>query len=275
MQILGVVASGNSIYRLAQTYTSTSTYTVPNGVYQIAGIAIARGGVAASGLNASSGNSGAGGGGAGGGAIMGFWAFNVTPGETWSISFAGGDTTIAKTTDGNAFINAGRGQDASGRTGGAGGLTTKGSSIFSNQSINANGTTGGDGGIALTVNGFGNIGFPSQPGSLWTPFGFPHSIAGLPTNLYSGAGGAGGGSGAKAANLQFNFGGTGGVPNGGQGGDALQDFNLNGYSGSNGVGTYADGAGGGGGGAFQTGYGSGNGGGVGTSGTGIAYIYER
>ena len=274
MPILGVIASNHSIYRLAQTYTTNATYTVPNGVYQIAGIAIGKGGTAASG-QASGGNGGAGGGGAGGGAVNAFWAFDVTPGQTFAIGFSTGDTTITKTTDANAYIVAGCGQDASGTTGGAGGLTSRGSAIASNQSDVAIGGAGGNGGATKTTNGGGNAGSNGGSSSLWTPTGFPYSVAGLPTNIYSGAGGAGGGSGAKdTTGVNFEFGGVGGSPNGGNGGDAAQDFNLNGYSGSNGSGT-ANGAGGGGGGAFQTGYGSGSGGGVGTSGTAIAYIYER
>jgi hypothetical protein len=275
MQILSVVASGNSIYKLAQTYTSNATYTVPNGVYQIAGIAIARGGVAASGNNSSSGNGGAGGGGAGGGAVNGFWAFNVTPGQTWAIGFSTGNTTITKTTDANAYIVAGCGQDASGTTGGAGGLTSRGTSIFTNQSTVAIGGAGGNGGATQFNNDNGNSGSNGGANSLWTPFGFPYPVAGLPTNIYSGAGGGGGGGGARDINGFFFFGGgSGGSPNGGQGGNTAEDFNLSGYSGSNGAG-FADGGGGGGGGAFQSGYGAGFGGGVGTSGTGIAYIYER
>ena len=275
MPILGVIASNHSIYRLAQTYTSAATYTVPNGVYQIAGIAIGKGGIAASGTNSSSGNGGAGGGGAGGGAVNGFWAFDVTPGQTWAIGFSTGNTTITKTTDANAYIVASCGQDASGTTGGAGGLTSRGTSIFTNQSTVAIGGAGGNGGATQFTNGHGNSGSNGGANSLWTPFGFPYPVAGLPTNIYSGAGGGGGGGGARDTTaFNFYFGGGGGSPNGGLGGDAAQDSVTNGYSGSNGAG-FADGGGGGGGGAFQSGYGAGFGGGVGTSGIAIAYIYER
>jgi hypothetical protein len=277
MHILGVVASNSAIYRLAQTYTSNATYTVPNGVYQISGIAIGRGGLASSGGSAGGSIGGFGGGGAGGGAIMGFWAFNVTPGETWNIGFSTGNTTIGKTTDGNAFIVAGCGQNASGATGGAGGLTSRGTSIASNQSINANGGTGGNGGAVKTTNGNGNTGSNGGSNSLWTPVGFPYSVAGLPTNLYSGSGGGGGGGGARdSTGSLFYYGGSGGSPNGGTGGNAEIDaFYLNGSNGGNGAGTYADGGGGGGGAAYQQFVGFGSPGSSGTSGTGVVYIYEK
>jgi hypothetical protein len=276
MQILGVVASNSSVYRLAQTYTTTSTYTVPNGVYQIAGICIARGGNGSSGQSGSGNVGGRGGGGGGGGAIIGFWNYTVTPGQTWNCAINSLSSSIQANFIANTFVSSNVGADASFQTGGAGGTTTSGSAIPSNTRNFANGGTGGTGANTKTTNGPGDSGASATSGSLWVPTSFPYSTSGLPTNLYAGSGGGGGGSGARdTTGSNFISGGSGGSPNGGSGGSAFQDaFDLAGNSGSDGAG-YADGAGGGGGGAYQAFIGTGGGGGSGINGGGVIYIYER
>jgi hypothetical protein len=273
MQILALPASPAG-YKLAQTYTTTSTYTVPNGVSLIAGIAIATGANGASGQNSSSGNGGAGGGGGGGGAVIGFWNYAVTAGQTWLCTLNVSGSSIGANFDGNSFVSAGAGTNGSGTIRGVGGTTSAGSNIPSNTRAFANGGNGGNGGALQFTNGNGNDGFNANSGSLWTPVSFPYSTSGLPTNIYSGSGGGGGGGGARDANgFLYFIGGSVGSPNGGQGGFAAEDFNLNGFSGGNGA-VMADGGGGGGGGAFQFGYGAGSGGGAGTGNAGVIYIYE-
>jgi hypothetical protein len=72
----------------------------------------------------------------------------------------------------------------------------------------------------------------------------------------------------------MQLGGIGGTPNGGRGGNCLQDSLTNGVDGTAGA-TYGDAGGGGGGGARQFGYIPGVPGSAGTKGNGVIDIYER
>lgn len=277
MHILGGVASsGSALYRLAQTYSSllssSYTYTVPNGVYQIAGIAKGCGGDGQNGSTASS-NGGAGGRGGGGGAVVGFWNWNVTPGQTFNIVFSGIGSFISNSSNTNSV---GAYNGASGASGGAGGTTVASGGGFLPNRTFANGGAGGAGGATKTLDGDGN---PGSNGGVSTQFynaSFPS--LGLPINIYSGQGGGGGGSGARDnTGFQFYGGGSGGTPTGGYGGSAVQDFYLLGQSGTMSV-TAGDGGGAGGGGAYQFSFGNGTGGPGALGGNyseGLVYIYER
>jgi hypothetical protein len=278
MHILGGVASsGSALYRLAQTYSSLSagsyTYTVPNGVYQIAAVCVGAGGTGANGVTSSSSNGGAGGRGGGGGAVIGFWNWNVTPGQTFNIAFPGNGSIITDSGNTNSITAL---NGASGASGGAGGTTqATGGGFLPNRTF-ANGGAGGANGATKTTNGDGNNG--SNGGSSTQFYDATFPSLGLPTNIYSGQGGGGGGSGARdTTGFQFYGGGAGGSPLGAAGGSAFQDFAVNGENAQMSLIT-AEGGSAGGGGAFQAGFGSGVGGSGalgGNNGEGLVYIYER
>ena len=275
MPIVGITASSNNpFYELAQTYTTTSTYTVPTGVYQISGIAVARGGVGANGQSGNSSLGGSGGGGGGGGSVIGFWNYSVTPGQVWTVTINSSGATIQANFNANAFVSAGTGGNASGLTAGTGGTTTKGTAITSPNFAAANGGAGGNGGAQKLSSGNGLPGASPTAGSLWVPA----TNLGLPTNISSGSGGGGAGGGAyDPSGSNFYGGGSGAATafgySGGSGGSAFQDFFLNGANGGSGL--TAIGGGGGGGGAYQGMFGAGSGGGGAAGGAGVIYIYER
>ena len=258
-------------YSLAQTYTTNATYTVPSGVNQIAVFIKAKGGNGQNGANAS-GNGGQGGTGGGGGGAGAFWNFDVVPAQTYSVAFNSGGTERVSF---GSLMSISAGADGS-AGGSSGGLFSKDASVVYYDA--ETGTPAGAGGAAKTTNGNGNAGSNSSGnGALLT---VPTNI-GLPSTIRAGGGGGGGGSGARdATGVNFyngGIGGTGGAIDGnnagGDGGDALQDFNLNGSAGGSGV--LGNGGGGGGGGAYQLGFGNGTGG-TGSNGTGaVVYVYTR
>jgi hypothetical protein len=254
-------------YALDETITNagTTTYTVPAGVNQIAVLVKAYGGNGATGATAS-GDGGAGGGGGGGAGAAALWNYDVTAGQTYAVNL---DFAGTKRASFGTLLSVNPGGAGSGVTGGSGGgLNSVGAVTYYTSQT---GSPGGNGGAAKTTNGNGNVG---QAGfgtgaTLVLPTGI-----GLPTNFAAGTGGGGGGGGAKASGGQFNTGGIGGNPLGGNGGDALQDFNLNGYNAAATGGT-GNGGGGGGGGAFQSSYGNGTGGTGGTATGAVVFIYTR
>jgi hypothetical protein len=254
-------------YTLGQTITNAgnTTYTVPAGVNQIAVLAKAYGGNGSVGAAASS-NGGAGGGGGGGAGAAAFWNYDVTPGQTFTVGL---DFAGTRRVSFGSLISVSSGVTASGVTGGAGGglFSVDGAvDFYTSQS----GTPGGNGGAAKTSNGDGNPGTTFGSASVLS---LPTGI-GLPTNFSAGNGGGGGGGGARASASQFHTGGIGASPYGGDGGNALQDGELNGSNASAAAGT-GNGGGGGGGGAFQGGIGNGSGG-IGSDATGaVVFIYTR
>jgi hypothetical protein len=254
-------------YTLGQTITNAgnTTYTVPAGVNQIAVLAKAYGGNGSVGAAASS-NGGAGGGGGGGAGAAAFWNYDVTPGQTFTVGL---DFAGTRRVSFGSLISVSSGVTASGVTGGAsGGLFSVdgGVDFYTSQT----GTPGGNGGAAKTSNGDGNPGTTFGSASVLS---LPTGI-GLPTNFSAGNGGGGGGGGARASASQFHTGGIGASPYGGDGGNALQDGELNGSNASATAGT-GNGGGGGGGGAFQSGIGNGTGG-TGSDATGaVVFIYTR
>lgn len=271
MRIFGVVASSNPpTYQLAQTYTSTSTYTVPAGIVQIAVLGVAQGGNGANGTTAST-NGGAGGGGGGGGAAIGIWNWNVTAGQTFTCTF---NTSGIFFSDGagNSFGGYAGSDGFFGQRGNGGTTVATGHGFLPNRTF-ANGGNGGNGGATKNTDGPGNNGDPRVAGTqLYNAF-WPS--LGLPVDIYSGGGGGGGGSGARdSSGFQFYSGGGGGAGGGGIGGDAFQDGFLNGYPGSVSLSNGA-GGGGGGGGAYQLTFGNGVGGNGASGNAGIIYIYER
>ena len=254
-------------YTLGQTITNAgnTTYTVPAGVNQICVLAKAYGGNGSVGAAASS-NGGAGGGGGGGAGAAAFWNYDVTPGQTFTVGL---DFAGTRRVSFGSLISVSSGVTASGVTGGAsGGLFSVDGAVdfYTSQS----GTPGGNGGAAKTSNGDGNPGTTFGSASVLS---LPTGI-GLPTNFSAGNGGGGGGGGARASASQFHTGGIGASPYGGDGGNALQDGELNGSNASATAGT-GNGGGGGGGGAFQGGIGNGTGG-TGSDATGaVVFIYTR
>jgi hypothetical protein len=255
-------------YTLGQTITNagTTTYTVPAGVSQIAVLAKAYGGNGATGATAS-GNGAAGGGGGGGAGAAAFWNYDVTPGQTFSVVL---DFASTKRASFGSLISVSGGANGLGITGGASGglFSVDGTVDFYTTEL---GTPGGNGGGIKTVNGNGISGSTFGSANLLS---LPTGI-GLPTNFRAGNGGGGGGGGAKGGSSSFFIGGAGALPNGGNGGNAIQDFfELGGKAADSTAGT-GNGGGGGGGGAFQTGLGNGSGG-IGSDATGaVVFIYTR
>ena len=258
-------------YTLAQTYTTNATFTVPDGVNQIAVFIKAKGGNGQNGANASV-NGGQGGTGGGGGGAGGFWNFDVIPAQTYAVAFNSGGTERVSF---GSLMTMSAGVDGS--SGGAGGgLFSRDASVVYYDT--ETGTPAGVGGAVKTTDGSGNAGSNSSgTGTLLT---VPSNI-GLPATIRAGGGGGGGGGGARDATGSFFYNGgisgTGGAVDGnnagGDGGDAVQDSVTGGANGGSGV--LGNGGGGGGGGAYQLGFPSGSGG-TGSSGTGaVVYIYTR
>jgi len=254
-------------YTLGQTITNAgnTTYTVPAGVNQICVLAKAYGGNGEAGSN-SGGQGGAGGGGGGGAGAAAFWHYDVTPGQTFTVSL---DFAGTKRVSFGSLISVSSGANGSGVTGGAsGGLFSVDGAVdyYTSQA----GSPGGNGGALRTTNGDGNPGTSFGTG---TVLSLPTGI-GLPTTFSSGTGGGGGGGGAKdSTGVGFANGGAG-VSGGGNGGNAFEDFNVNGFNAAATSGT-GNGGGGGGGGAFQLTYGTGNGGTGATASGAVVFIYTR
>jgi hypothetical protein len=253
-------------YTLGQTITTAgnTTYTVPAGVNQICVLAKAYGGNGDAGSN-SGGQGGAGGGGGGGAGAAAFWNYDVTPGQTFTVSL---DFAGTKRVSFGSLISVSSGANGAGATGGAsGGLFSVDGAVdyYTSQT----GSPGGNGGAQRTTNGDGNPGTSFGTG---TVLSLPTGI-GLPTTFSSGTGGGGGGGGAKADATSFATGGVG-VSGGGNGGNADQDGFLNGDNAAATSGT-GNGGGGGGGGAFQTSFGAGNGGTGATASAAVVFIYTR
>ena len=256
-------------YSLHQTIVNagTTTYTVPAGVNQLAVLLKGYGGDGANGNNAS-GNGAAGGGGGGGAGAAAFWNYDVTPGQTFAVTL---DFTGTKIVSFGTLISVSSGATAIGSAGGSSGSLNAVDPAVDYYTFQT-GTPGGSGGAIKTTTGNGN---PGQDGfgegaTLVLPTGI-----GLPSNFRSGDGGAGGGGGARGTASSFLSGGSGGLPNGGFGGNALQDGALNGSDGTGPISGTGSGGGGGGGGAFQTTFGNGTGG-TRSTGTGAQVrIYTR
>jgi hypothetical protein len=256
-------------YTLSQTITNAgnTTFTVPAGKTQIAVFAKGYGGNGANG-SASGGQGGAGGAGGGGAGAAAFWNYDVIPGATYTVNL---DFSGTRRVSFGSLISVSSGAD--GTT--AGGSASSGGLYSIDPGVvyftSATGTPSGAAGAVRTTNGNGN---PGQDGfGTGATLTVPTSL-GLPNNFTAGTGGGGGGGGAKAGGGQFNTGGIGGSPLAGNGGDALQDFNLDGYNAAATAGT-GNGGGGGGGGAFQSSYGSGNGGLGSTASGAVVFIYTR
>jgi hypothetical protein len=256
-------------YTLSQTITNAgnTTFTVPAGKTQIAVFAKGYGGNGANG-SASGGQGGAGGAGGGGAGAAAFWNYDVIPGATYTVNL---DFSGTRRVSFGSLISVSSGTDGTtaGGSAASGGLYSIDPSVV--YFTSATGTPSGAAGAVRTSNGNGN---PGQDGfGTGATLTVPTSL-GLPNNFTAGTGGGGGGGGAKAGGGQFNTGGIGGSPLAGNGGDALQDSNLDGYNAAATAGT-GNGGGGGGGGAFQSSYGSGNGGLGSTASGAVVFIYTR
>ena len=218
---LAMVFWGYSITNLfgqvSQTFTSTSTFTVPAGVTTLTVECWGAGG----GAGGAATTANAGGAGGGGGAYSKSTTIAVTPGNTYTVTVGtggpGGSGAAAGTAGADSWFNSsaiilakgGAGGAANNGTGGAGGTTAAsiGTTKFAG-GAGANGasaTGGGGGGGAGTAN-------PGGAGS-----GITAGAGGL---TGGGAGAAGSTANANNTNLATAPGGGGGAPRTGAGGAA-------------------------------------------------------
>jgi len=238
-------AASNSItttyvYALAQTYNSSTTYTVPSGVNRVAVWAFGPGSAGGGGSNAFAGNGG--GGGAGGG-LVGFKDYAVNSGQQFAVSVG-----------------------SSGGTSSFGNLATMANSGSSNVAGHVLQSGGGGGGQGNSNGGGYDKTPPNAGGTINTNLNL--SVSGIPDY---GASGGGGGGAAGAYFYGATGGAAGGTPRGGAGGASARGGNE-GYAASPGTaGTAPGGGGGGGGGGSQSQYAAASGG---AGGQGQVLVYE-
>jgi hypothetical protein len=156
------ISTSSDVYSLLQTYNSSSTFTVPSGITQIAVIARAPG------TAGSSGNS-SGGGAAGGrsGSAFGFKNYNVSSGQSFSVTVgsttsfgslgsASSSSNASSSVAGAIFVNGSSGGSANGGAGSGGGTINLSASGISSASVGGSGGGGGNGGTSsdsITVSG--------------------------------------------------------------------------------------------------------------------------
>ena len=259
-------------YALAQTFTSTGTYTIPSGKNQIA-VFIKGGGTSGnSGLNQSDGQRTSGGGSGGGGAGLGvIYDYAVNAGTTYNV-------VIGSASGSSNFGGMITANGASGQT--AGNYSSNLATYYG-----ATGGSGGGGGGVLNPktysNGKGSDGSPGGAGSSGTAYSV--NLAGLGSVSYrSGSGGGGGGGGANSfpndpiLNHNGGSGGAGGTSagNGGSGGGSY-GYSSRDPGGAGNTGTGFGNGGGGGGGSGGYGGGSASPGSAGSGNGGVAYIYVK
>lgn len=242
-QILGTVSSGyvEQVYALSQTFNASGTYTVPAGKSQIAVLMMGAGGSGATPTGFE--RSGYDGGGSGG--IVGFKDYNVSGGQTFTVTIGAAN---AQTNFGNiATANSGETWFGYG-AGGAGG-SGNGPAGF-NVVTGARGGTGANPANSGTAQS-GNAGGNGVTLSL--------SLAGLGTvSMTTGGAGGGGGGGtdSRAGNnvITGGSGGAGGSPGGGSGGNGANTngANYGTHTGSAATSANSRGGGGGGGGGGAT-----------------------
>lgn len=251
-------ATPSGPYSLAQTYNSSTTYTVPSGVSKLAAYVIAGG---SPGVNAATNVPGRDGGGGGGG--VAFQDLSVSTGDSFTVTVGGSSGASSLVRSGVTIAS------VSGR-----------STFSSNVSgyVTATGGAGGTGGAAAGSLSNGNPGGAGGNGGTLTL-----NASGL-TSYQVGGGGGGGGGGANymTNTTGSRTGGTGGAGGslaggaGGNGGNAEKPVKFPGVggNGNNGAnGTQPGGGGGGSGGGGQGNEFSGTPGNVGNGGTGRIYIY--
>jgi hypothetical protein len=242
-------------YGLVETANATTSYVIPGGITKIAGIVVSTGGAGAiGGMRNNSNESGAGGGGGGSGALVGFWDFAVTSGNTVTLT-VGSANAATKVTYGGVDIataNAGgpgnAGSNNTYQTQGNGGSGGNASTNIATNSITVNGNAGGAGGPGvITVTG--TAGTPPTAGNTptsvsTTSFNFA-PVSSVTVTLGSGGGGGGGGRWQDSGNNNSlgQTGGTGGT-NAGAGGTGSGNTNGNAGGAANNIGSGGGGGGG-------------------------------
>jgi hypothetical protein len=236
-RILGTVSSGyvEQVYELSQTFNASGTYTVPAGKSQIAVLMMGAGGDGATPTGYE--RSGYDGGGSGG--IVGFKDYNVSGGQTFTVTVgaANGATNfgnIATANSGGTFYGYGVGGSGGSGNGPAGfNVVTGATGGVGRQSANS-GTaqSGSAGGNGVTLN---------------------MSLAGLGTVSMTTGGAGGGGGGGTDSRASSNVitggtGGAGGTPGGGNGGNGANTNGANYGTQTGSAATSANSRGGGGGG---------------------------
>lgn len=186
-----------------QTFTSSTTWLCPAGVFSVAA---ANTGEGDSGASSFSGNySGAG----GGGGAYAAQTVSVTPGNNYTVRI---DSTASVFIGDNATVTANAGTAASGTTPGTGGAASSNTVSFAGGSggsgLTGTGRGGGGGGGAATASGAGAAGHQGGVGG-------------------GGAGGGNGGSGGGSS----NGGSPGGSPGGGGGGGGNSGTHIGGAGG--------------------------------------------
>ena len=265
-------------YALAVTANATTSYVIPSSITKIAGIVVSTGGEGASGGNTGNNNGGGGGGGGGSGALVGFWEFAVTSGNTVTLTVGSANAATKVTYGGVDIATANQGSTAtagSGNTAGAGGAGGNASTNISTNSITVNGNAGGVGGTGIQNQGTGND-LPAV-GNTVTPFSttsFSFAPASTVTvTLGSGGGGGAGGRYINSGNnsLMGQAGAAGGT-NGGAGG--LGSGNSGGNAGAAATNFGSGGGGGGGSGSANPG-GLNSATGGGAAGAARIYLYTK
>ena len=266
-------------YALAVTANATTSYVIPSSITKIAGIVVSTGGEGASGGNTGDAfTSGGGGGGGGSGALVGFWEFPVTSGNTVTLT-VGSATAATKVTYGGVDIatanQASTGTAGSGRNQGNGGAGGNASTNISTNSITVNGNACGAGGDGSNSTGTGNV-LPVA-GNTGTPFSTTSFSFGpdpvVTVTLGSGGGGGGGGRYVNSGNnsLMGQTGAAAGT-NGGAGG--LGSGNNTGNAGAAATNFGSGGGGGGGSGSANPG-GQNSATGGGAAGAARIYLYTK
>ena len=256
----------NSAYILLSTITSSTTYTVPEGVSKIT--VFATGGGAGGNPGGSSGTSysargghaftGSGGNGANSSAIAGFTDYAVTPGQNFTVNIGAGGNASSNggtTSFGNLLTVVGNTVNSSGITP----TTATNATTLTNIWNGGNGPGTGGGAGQPTVNAGQNVHGAVNN----TPNTVSFTLTGLGATALNQSNGGGGGGGASTSTGTWPTG-SGGISNigGGSGGSG-------GSSGAPGGTGNLRGSGGGGGGGAQHGGGGAGGAGAG----GAVYIY--
>ena len=284
--LLSTKIGANSSFVIAETFTSSSTFTVPTGVTTVAVALMGAGGGGGGGgvaYNTTSLVGGGGGGGGGGGFVFAPYVA-VTPGSAMSVGIGAAGTggtaasSGANRTGGNgaaggaatfAGITAGGGQGGLGASGsaatvvgGTGGVAGTAAASYFDVTTRVTGN-GGRGANFASNGASGAAAVVGSNGSFLSTDGFPFGIT--PTASSGSAGTVGANSGAfDGAKGTAGVGGASGWQGGGGGGGEGQS--ISGFPALNGA-AGAYGGGGGGAGAYTTGgfVSGGNGGAAGTT----------
>jgi hypothetical protein len=230
------------VYQLAQTFNTSTNYTVPSGVSKIGVVTISGGGSGSQGNGAFVLGANPGSGGKGGSAIS-FFGYDVNAAQNYAITVGGAGGTssfgslTSATTNGNATSN------------------------FNTNAVAVNSVNGGGGGSGAGAN------------SASITYNIP-DIGPLTIN-HGGGGGGGGHGGSNAPNQGAKGGGAGGASFGGSGGGGGQGAGAGGGGGGAGSGPGGGGGGGGTGGLQNNTEGEYPPGGAGGAGaTGRILVYE-